>query len=269
VTRHPDKLLQRGASTGAGDGIRMAESLGAALVDMGNFYGHPLCRDAFRNPQLTPYPFLDGLVTAGIVVDAYGRRFADEGEGGVFVTNMIARLDDPLSAHVIFDETIWSGPGTHGAIPPNPHVPRVGGTVISSPTISGLAEKIGVDPVALAATVSDYSRAVAAKTQAQLVPPRRTDKYAALPIVNAPFHAIPLCAGITYTMGGIAIDGSGRVLRPDGSVIDGVYAAGTTTGGVEGGPNAGYVGGLVTSGATALAAAEHIAEHRLNQTGKA
>ena len=48
---------------------------------------------------------------------------------------------------------------------------------------------------------------------------------------------------MTYTMGGIAIDGEARVLRSDGSVIDGLFAAGSATGGHEGGPSAGYTGG--------------------------
>jgi fumarate reductase flavoprotein subunit len=59
-----------------------------------------------------------------------------------------------------------------------------------------------------------------------------------------PFFAVPLCAGITYTMGGIAIDGQCRVEHIAGGVIEGLYAAGSTTGGHEGGPVAGYTGGL-------------------------
>ena len=60
-------------------------------------------------------------------------------------------------------------------------------------------------------------------------------------------------------MGGIAINGQSQVMREDGSIIDGLYAAGTATGGVEGGPQIGYVGGLVRSGVNGLRAAETIA----------
>ena len=45
-------------------------------------------------------------------------------------------------------------------------------------------------------------------------------------------------------MGGIAIDGEARVLRPDGSVIPRLFAAGKATGGLEGGDAVGYTGGL-------------------------
>ena len=79
------------------------------------------------------------------------------------------------------------------------------------------------------------------------------------PIRTAPYYAAPVCAGITYTMGGIAIDGDARVLRADDSPIEGLYAAGTTTGGLEGGSASGYVGGLSQSVITGLLAAEHVA----------
>jgi predicted oxidoreductase len=59
--------------------------------------------------------------------------------------------------------------------------------------------------------------------------------------------------------GGIALDGDARVLRTDDSPIEGLYAAGTTTGGLEGGSSAGYVGGLSKSAITAFLAAEHAA----------
>lgn len=258
VTKHPDRLLQRGAATAAGDGIRMAEALGAELVDMSNFYGHPMARDAMNSNKLTPYPFLDGLVYSGIVIGPDGLRFCDEGNGGVYVANSMARLDDPLSAVAVFDSRIWEGPGKEGAIPPNPHLPREGATVEACGSIAQLAEKLGVSPTALANTVDEYNKAVKAGDFAALSYGRTTAKYKAMPIENAPFYAVRLCVGITYTMGGIAIDGKSRVLRTDKSAIKGLYAVGTVTGGVEGGPKAGYVGGLITSGTTALAAAEDI-----------
>jgi fumarate reductase flavoprotein subunit len=57
-------------------------------------------------------------------------------------------------------------------------------------------------------------------------------------------------------MGGISIDGHGRVKRPDGSVIAGLYAAGGTTGGLEGGGALGYVGGLIKACVFGLRVAE-------------
>ena len=47
------------------------------------------------------------------------------------------------------------------------------------------------------------------------------------------------------TSGGIAVDGQARVLAENGNVIEGLYAAGSAVGGLEGGPRGGYVGGLI------------------------
>jgi fumarate reductase flavoprotein subunit len=63
-------------------------------------------------------------------------------------------------------------------------------------------------------------------------------------------------------MGGIAIDADARALRPDDTIIEGLYAAGAATGGLEGGANVGYVGGLSKSAITGLRAAEHAAAQK-------
>ena len=63
---------------------------------------------------------------------------------------------------------------------------------------------------------------------------------------------------MTYTTGGLLIDSACRVLNEQGAPIPGLYAAGCSTGGLEGGKNRTYVGGLVKSSVTGLRAAEHI-----------
>jgi fumarate reductase flavoprotein subunit len=107
--------------------------------------------------------------------------------------------------------------------------------------------------------VQEYNAAVAAKVTESLQPSRTVGLFDAMPVIKPPFYAIPLCAGITYTMGGIAIDAQCRVLDENDQPIPGLHAAGCTSGGVEGGVLAGYVGGLAKSGVTGLLAAETIA----------
>ena len=264
ISRQPEKLHQRNARSGTGDGLRFAQEAGAAILGMSRFYGHLLSIDAPDNDRLWPYPYLDALVTAGILVGRDGRRFADEGRGGVYAANCVASLDDPLSAMVVFDQTIWDGAGRYGLIPVNPHLRNEGGTLHETPNLTALAEIIGVPMEALASTVAAYNAAVDAGTTRSLTPPRGSEKGTPVPIRTPPFYAAPVCAGITYTMGGIAIDGHARVLRPDDTLIDGLYAAGATTGGLEGGPGAGYVGGLSKSVVTGLRAAEHAAGRPLD-----
>jgi fumarate reductase flavoprotein subunit len=68
---------------------------------------------------------------------------------------------------------------------------------------------------------------------------------------------MPICAAITNTMGGIVVNGDGAVLDNNDKPIPGLYAAGSTIGGLNGGPHAGYVGGLINA-TIGLCAAEKI-----------
>ncbi|MET0567517.1 MAG: FAD-dependent oxidoreductase [Hyphomicrobiaceae bacterium] len=259
ISPEPGKLKQRGGATGTGDGMRMAQDAGAALTTLDRFYGHLLCRDAMHSDKVWPYPELDGVATASILVDTHGRRFADEGMGGVWLANTIARQPDPLCATIVFDAKIWEGPGRSARIPANPSLANAGGTIHTAPTLDALAAMAGLHAEILQTTVAAYNEAVRMERTDTLSPPRSTNRFKPWPIEAPPFYAIPVCAGITYTMGGIRIDADARVLRPDGSAIDGLYAAGSTTGGLEGGARAAYLGGLTKAGVQGLCAAEHIA----------
>jgi len=259
ITAAPEKIRQRGAATGNGDALKMAREVGAQLVGMNRFYGHLLAQDAMHNDDLWLFPIMDFVCTAGVVIDAAARRFVDEGLGGVYITNSIAGLPDPLAATVVFDQAIWDGPGREFISPANPLLVARGGTLLSAPDLAGLATQLGLPAAALEETVTRYNAAVDAGATGRLDPPRTIAKYKAHAVRNPPFHAIRLCAGITYTMGGIAIDGASRVLNAANEPIAGLYAAGCATGGLEGGEFIAYIGGLTKSSVSAFRAANEIA----------
>ncbi len=272
ICKHPEKIVLRAAKAGFGDGIRMAEAVGARLVDMNRFYGHLLSRDAFKNEKLWPYPTMDSLTGGGILVDTYAQRLFDEGLGGITLANRLAEMDDPLSTWAIFDEEIWATTGKDEVVASNPRYVEAGGTLYSAPTIRELASKIGLPPERLAATVEAYNRGVVGDPL-KMVPPRTPGRRFGVlrnadrripvrPVQEAPFYAIPLAAGISCTMGGLGIDIKARVQRADRSVIPGLYAAGDVAGGIMGGPIAGYTGGLAHAFCTALIAAESIAAEK-------
>jgi fumarate reductase flavoprotein subunit len=259
ISPMPDRVVQRNARTGRGDGLRMAEEAGAAITGLRDFYGHVLSRDALANDALWPYPWTDELARAAVVVGADGRRFVDEGLGGVLMANRIAALADPASATVVCDRAGWEGPGAERYTAPNPALVEAGGTVHRADTLAELAALAGIDAAGLAREVAAYNAALERGELGRLAPPRTTSVFRAWPIVSPPFYALPVCAGITYTLNGIAIDEWSRVLDRDGRAISGLYAAGSTTGGLEGGERVGYVGGLCKAAVTALRAGEHIA----------
>jgi fumarate reductase flavoprotein subunit len=254
------KVKTRGAGTGVGDGLRMAQALGAQLSELKYFYGHMLSRDSFTNDKVWPYPQLDELGTVGMVVNDAGERFVDEGKGGVFVANTIARLANPLSTWAILDHAIWEGPGRTARIPANPQLANAGGTIIKANTLSELAAKTGIAAERLELTVAAYNQALANGQTSSLNPPRSALPIVPSPISKPPYYAVPLCAGMTYTFGGLFTDGDARVMSTRGAPIAGLYAVGATTGGLEGGTGGGYVGGLIKGIAFGMRAAEHIAQ---------
>src|SRR5882757_3634301 len=120
ISPRPEGLTQRNAGSGQGDALLMAEEAGARLTDATSFYGHLLSRDSMTNPGLWPYPTMDTLVGGGVMVDRAGRRFIDEGLGGIAHSNALARLTDPLCATLVLDQAIWETTGRAELVPPNP-----------------------------------------------------------------------------------------------------------------------------------------------------
>jgi fumarate reductase flavoprotein subunit len=256
ITSRPDKIVQRNAQTGTGACLQMAQEVGAAISDLSGFYGHVLSRDALTNDMLWPYPWLDELLKYYVMVKRDGTRFADEGRGGVQIANRIAQLPEPDETFVICDEPGWQTAGKERFLPPNPNFEKVGATVIRGSTLAEAAGKAGVDVEGLQRTIDLYNAAIGKGELQNLVPTRTALRVPAKPISIGPFYVLPAAAGITYTMGGILIDDHGRVQAKTGSPIVGLYAAGSATGGLEGGPHVGYLGGLVKASTTAYACAE-------------
>lgn len=262
VSPAPEKVRQRGAGTANGDGLRMALEVGAQAIGMDRIYGHVLAQEAMTNDDLWPFPIVDFVCTSGLVVDRDARRFVDEGMGGVYITNRIAGLADPLAATAIFDQEIWEGPGREFISPANPLLVSGGATIHEAPDLATLAQQLGLPAETLEVTVAQYNAAVDAGKTSELAPARTAGAYKPYPIRKPPYRAVRLCAGLTYTMGGLAIDASSRVLGADDKPIPGLYAAGCATGGLEGGEYAGYVGGLTKSAVTGYRAANTIAAER-------
>jgi fumarate reductase flavoprotein subunit len=269
ISPRPDCLTQRSAGSGEGDALIMAEVAGARLTNATSFYGHLLAADSLRNPGLWPYPTMDTLVGGAILVDRSGRRFLDEGLGGIALSNALARSSDPLAATAVFDQAIWEGAGRTELVPPNPQLVSAGGTLLSAPDLAALAAKIEVPAANLQETVAAYNRPVLANAGGTLVPSRTagrmfgesrgsSKRVGPLPLAKPPFHAVRIAAGISYTMGGIEIDAQARVIGHDGAPIAGLLAAGACTGGIEGGPLGGYVGGFLKAATLGLIAAETV-----------
>ena len=246
--------LLRATTTGTGDALRMLLDNGAGAVGLGRVYGHLVSHDALHSDDLWPFPHLDELCMTGLVVARGGDRFPVSTTSPVGLVTQLARTDDPRGFAVVFDHDLWTGPAGRGKLglpAPNPELAARGGHLASAETIEGLAAQLGVAEERLTAAVAQHNSSSGLCL-----------------LARAPFYAARLVPGITFTMGGAMIGPDAAVLTPDRNPIPGLFAAGSTTGGIQGGPNGGYVGGLAIAATYGLIAADSVAQ-RLGRAGQA
>ena len=267
ISPNPENVTLRGVAAAKGDGIRLAEAAGAKLIGMEAFYGHVLSADSLKREGLNPFPFLEFLASVGMMLDGKGERFVDETAGGHFTSNVLARHGNGL-ATVIFDDAMWNTTGTHFLCPPNPSLVKAGGTLHRADDFETLAKMAGLAPAVLRRQAEMHNAKVDARKAATAsssenrskLTPFTQGKYQPERFEKPPYYAAPACAGLTYTFGGVAINDQAQVLNNDGDVIEGLLAAGSTCGGIEGGPHVGYMGGLIKASVLGLAASEGFAK---------
>ena len=259
-----DRCKLRGSKQDTGDGLRMALEVGAKTVNLKYFYGHLIARKALTDDRFWPYPRLDSFVDEGILIDANGNRFVDEGRGDVAVANDLARTDDPTGATLIFDRESWAASkdnpsSTSLKIPaPNPWIADNGAEIFSHDTVEGLGQALGVNAANLKRTVEQYNQAVESNN-AKTLAIARTGKPKPL---RAPLYGLRVVPGITFTMGGVAINGRAEALNRGEQSIAGLYAAGDAIGGLMGGHRGGYTGGLMQAVVTGILAGENSADKK-------
>ncbi len=199
-----------------GEGIKMVNSVGGALVDMNEIQTHPT---VVHNNTTMITEAVRG--EGAILVNREGKRFINELETRDVVSK--AELEQTgKSAFLIFDQSIREN---LGAI--NGYVKRK--LAVEEFTLEELAQKVGIDGKTLVKTMETYNGYVKAGTDkdfGKTVLPRE--------LVKAPFYAIEVSPAVHHTMGGVRINTKAQVLTADGKVIPGLYAAGEITGGVHG-----------------------------------
>ena len=252
VARHmPEAAVAKhnGHAGNRGDGIWLAEALGAAVGDLGSYQGYAMLTD----PQGISVP-PGVIVEGGILVNTAGRRFVDEMKD-------IAGMVHPVMAQpggtawAILDEGIEA----RCAYIPESMALRDLNAAKRAETLVGLAQAIGVDPVALVESVGDAARA-----QAEGRPDALGRVWGEDRPPGGPYLAFKVCGALYHTQGGLQIDGEARVLRGDGSAFPNLYAVGGAARGVSGPSSWGYLPAMglcaaVTLGAVAgRAAAERV-----------
>jgi tricarballylate dehydrogenase len=212
-----------------GEGIRMALAAGAGRAGQWDtFHAEPVdprSGDAEALVMVFPY---------GILVDRHGQRFLDEGRGTV---------DETYESTA---RAVWARDGGTAWFITDQQFERVDDRQrglltsvkpVTAGTVGELAEATGLPVDALAGTVEGFNAAVVGGEfdwrrpdglHTEGIEPPKSNW--ALALDSPPFVAYPVACSIVFTFGGLATDVHGRVVRDDGTAIDGLYAAGECTG---------------------------------------
>ena len=209
-----------------GQGIKMAQAIGADTVDMDQIQIHPTVQ--YDSASL----ITEGLRGDGaVLINSEGKRFIDEvGTRDVVSAAEIAQPGSYswliIDQKMVDDSSVIQG-----------YIKK--GYTFEGKTYEELAEQIGVDGAALAETMNTWNGYVEAKNDPDFGRTSFADK-----LNTAPYYAIKVTAGVHHTMGGLKINTNTEVLNENGEIIPGLFAAGEVTGGVHG---ANRLGGTAVS----------------------
>jgi fumarate reductase flavoprotein subunit len=212
-----------GALGSTGEAAAWGEEIGAALGNMGAYQGYAAV--AYPQGSLLSWTTIE---KGGILVSADGRRFGNEDAGySGFAPNVMGQGE---MAYAVYDRR------THDIAAQEEEYAELAemGGVRWADTPEALADHMEVDGAALADTVTAYN--AAARGEAADGFGRRKFELAPL---EAPFAIVRVKPGLFHTQGGLMVDADARVLRPDGSVVENLFAGGGAAAGISGRTGAG------------------------------
>lgn len=246
-----------------GDGIQAAQRAGAALELMSHVWGAPTVKVSGEEKQRAI--FVERALPGCIVVNGQGRRFVNEAAPySEFVPVMYRDHEQTgcsVPAWLVFDATFRRkypcGPILPSSVMPDRRIPApFADFLLRADSLDALARLAGIDPGGLAHTVERMNGFAASGVDEDFGKGDNVfDTYygdtqvrpnpCLAPIGRAPFYAVRIDAGDIGTKGGLATDASARVLREDGSPVDGLFAIGNTSASMMG---ASYPGAGATIG---------------------
>ncbi len=219
-----EQIKTTNATGVTGDGIAMAEAVGANLIDMGNIQLLPL-----GDPETGSLSGnIEHDVERRIFVNKEGNRFVNEGGRRDEMTQaLIAQTDSYM--FIVMDSDCYPTGDEVNNFNESANDLVAQGRAFKADTLEELASQIGVPADNLVAAVDGFNAHVADKSKDDF---GRT--LYSTPIDTAPYYAAPRVPTVHHTMGGVEINVNCEVLDANGNVIPGLFAAGEVTGGIHG-----------------------------------
>jgi len=236
--------LSLGAETNTGDAIHAAQDLGAATDLMDQAWWFPAVAAL---PGAAPSVLLaERSLPGSLIVDQNGSRFANEATDYMSFGQRVLqreRSGNPVeSMWIIFDQQYRNSYVFAGELFPRMPIPQSwyeAGIAHRSDDLAELASKMGVPEARFVTTVTRFNEMSRAGHDADFDRGSSAyDRYYGDPTIkpNAnlraldrrPFYAVQMVLSDLGTCGGLRADNCARVLREDGSVMDGLYAIGNT-----------------------------------------
>lgn len=265
---HGDRVwaVHRDAPFILGDGITLGEGVGAAITGQDHALMLPSTGFATRNIEAFLPPWV-------IAVNREGRRFMAEWNSYCVAGNLINEQTD-RRCWAIFDhkaladnneDTSYTDPYESGHVVSSWEFDAIQaevakGVVLTDGSLAGLAEKAGIDPIALAETVRVYNADVVAGRDLQFG--KQGGRAPLPPVLHPPFYAVEVRPTIIgFTAAGLDTDADCRVMDQHGCAIAGLYAAGEVLGSYHGkrygGGGMSVGGGIVFGRKAGRFAADH------------
>ncbi|MFB6843911.1 3-oxosteroid 1-dehydrogenase [Streptomyces sp. NPDC056373] len=232
-----------GAKENTGDGIRAGERLGAALDLMDDAWWGP----AIPIPGQPYFCLAERTLPGGLLVNGAGRRFVNEAAPYSDVVHTMYDEQGAIPSWLITDQNYRNRYLFKDVLPalPFPDAWYDSGAAHKEWTLDALAASIGVPAAALRTSVNrfnaqalqgedpDFHRGDSAYDH-YYTDPSVVPNPCLAPLWLPPYHAFRIVPGDLGTKGGLRTDARARVLREDGSVIPGLYAAGNASAAVMG-----------------------------------
>lgn len=208
-----------------GDGIVMAEEVGANLVDMEYIQTYPFC-----DPISGGLLYIDDARLYGhsIIVNKEGERFVGELDTRDVISNAILAQTGQVCYEII-DSAAWESDKiveNHGGEVEYMYAMK---ELVKADTLEEAAEFFGIDAEKMVETVNKYNTYVENGVDEDFGRKSMNSK-----IETAPFYIVVATPAVHHTMGGIEINTEAQVLDTNGNIIPNLYAAGEVTGGIHG-----------------------------------